>query len=203
MFLSLSLFSFRSDCIELDFKEIYYLVLNHFYFFHFNTSLRIYTIDGIDHYINGTNISWSIAEQYPSCQAFDLFDYLDKDDVKPKQIFFVLKATKEFGATIQFEERNMKTTRALKFKTLFHSGQAMTISRLSRERRYLFVFGIHQTEEMELFGNCVNYPTKKYLSFEECDDDFVKKEMDLTGLMPFWATKNYSMVTNQRYIIIV
>ena len=127
-----------------------------------------------------------------------MFDYLHKDDVKPKQIFFALKATKEFGATIQFEERNMKTTRALKFKTLFHSGQAMTISRLSRERRYLFVFGIHQTEEMELFGNCVNYPTIKYLSFEECDDDFVKKEMSLIGLMPFWVTKNYSMVTNQR-----
>ena len=37
--------------------------------------------------------------------------------------------------------------------------------------------------------NCVNYPTKKFKSYRECDEDFTIEEMQKIGVMPFWATK--------------
>ena len=39
----------------------------------------VYSIDNSMKRIDGVNISWPIAEQYPSCQPLDLFDYFDMD----------------------------------------------------------------------------------------------------------------------------
>ena len=63
-----------------------------------------------------------------------------------------------------------------------------------------FVSTISQTidTEFDQENNCKNYPTENYESFRDCDDEFVKKEVTKTGLIPFWVTKNYSSVTKLR-----
>ena len=45
-------------------------------------------------------------------------------------------------------------------------------------------------------ANCINYPSKKYSSFQECDEDFTMKEMKKIGVMPFWAAKDKNDVTS-------
>ena len=38
---------------------------------------------------------------------------------------------------------------------------------------------------------CTNYPTEKYSSFTDCDDDFVRRYLP-PGFKPFWAVDNTS-----------
>ena len=54
--------------------------------------------------------------------------------------------------------------------------------------------------EKDPLKTCVNYPHNGYETFGDCDlytflQD-LKKEYD--GIMPFWATTNYSTVTKLR-----
>ena len=42
---------------------------------------------------------------------------------------------------------------------------------------------------------CVNYPTKEYDSYTDCDDHFVRRSLP-PGLNPFWAVYNLSQATN-------
>ena len=38
---------------------------------------------------------------------------------------------------------------------------------------------------------CANYPTEKYSSYADCDDEFVRRSLP-PGLKPFWAVDNIS-----------
>ena len=42
---------------------------------------------------------------------------------------------------------------------------------------------------------CTNYPTEKYSSYADCDDEFVRRSLP-PGLKPFWAVDNISEATN-------
>ena len=44
-------------------------------------------------------------------------------------------------------------------------------------------------------SNCVNYPTDKYRSFSDCDQDFIKKTLP-EGLVPFWSVTNLSLASD-------
>ena len=47
-------------------------------------------------------------------------------------------------------------------------------------------------------ANCINYPNKKFNSFQDCDEEFVIEEMQKIGVMPFWATKGKNNVTSSK-----
>ena len=42
---------------------------------------------------------------------------------------------------------------------------------------------------------CANYPTEKYSSYADCDDDFVRKSLP-PGLKPFWSLDDVSEARN-------
>ena len=42
---------------------------------------------------------------------------------------------------------------------------------------------------------CVNYPTEKFSSYEECDTSFIRNVTKSLGVTPFWVTNGYSEVT--------
>ena len=56
--------------------------------------------------IQGKNIKWRQAEEFPSCQRFDLFDYYDMDSFTPDTIFFAFNKIDGLGATLLLEDRN-------------------------------------------------------------------------------------------------
>ena len=77
------------------------------------SSIGIYTIDHQHIRVYGKNINWPIAEQFPSCQVLDFFDYFDMDAITPKQIFIYFNAKYSMKATIYLEERNKAAARSL------------------------------------------------------------------------------------------
>ena len=42
---------------------------------------------------------------------------------------------------------------------------------------------------------CRNYPNRDFVSYGQCDHQFMKKKLD--GLTPIWMTENYSEVSTQ------
>ena len=45
--------------------------------------------------------------------------------------------------------------------------------------------------------NCINYPSKIFNSFQDCDEEFVIEEVQKIGVMPFWATKgNFNLTSS-------
>ena len=77
----------------------------------FVNEAAIYSIDKIYKIVNGGNIRWPIAEQYPSCQPLDLFDYFDMDAYTPLQIFFNFSIVDNMQVTLLIEDRNKVTSR--------------------------------------------------------------------------------------------
>ena len=43
---------------------------------------------------------------------------------------------------------------------------------------------------------CRNYPTEEFSSFSDCDSQFVRREDDAAGVVPFWAAEDLAEVTN-------
>ena len=75
--------------------------------------VRVHTIGHKNLIVSGKNVTWPIAEQFPSCQVLDLFDYFDMKDNTPKQIFFVFNSNYSMKATLLLEERNKVVARSL------------------------------------------------------------------------------------------
>ena len=47
---------------------------------------------------------------------------------------------------------------------------------------------------------CVNYPTEKYVSYEDCDRCTVyQKVLDKFNLVPFWSARSLDEVSMTRY----
>ena len=98
----------------------------------------------------------------------------------------------------------------------FHLNIVETNMALAKRRQYSFAYrgpfiGIDHLHSQKSFGlslkqshysdqdeetNCINYPSPKFSSFQECDEDFIFGEMKKIGVMPFWAAKDKNDVTS-------
>ena len=91
----------------------------------------------------------------------------------------------------------------MKSSRLIYNGPTLAINDLSNPLRHSSYISISQTKDTELDKDksCINYPFKKYLSYRDCDDEFVlQKVYEKYGIVPFWATKNYTNVSGSRLI---
>ena len=72
----------------------------------------VYSIDNKYKTVDGMNISWPIAEQFPSCQPLDFFDYFDMEAKTPLQILFTFYLVDNMQVTFLLEDRNKVTSRS-------------------------------------------------------------------------------------------
>ena len=72
----------------------------------------------------------------------------------------------------------------------------------SVEKRYAIkIFGNRFVEE-DPGNDCRNYPNDDFLSYKDCDDDYLRKEVDKIspGLKPIWITDDLSLATPQKVL---
>ena len=150
--------------------------------------------------ILGKNIKWRKAEEYPSCQRLDLFDYYDMDSFTPQQVFFAFNKIDNLGATLLLEDKNRVSSRSLRSNRLIYSGPSLISNNLATTTYQVIIIKISQTLDSELDSdkNCKNYPYQNFESYGSCDEDFVYQEVSKYGVMPFWATNDYENVTKIR-----
>lgn len=50
-------------------------------------------------------------------------------------------------------------------------------------------------------SNCINYPTQDYVSYSQCDKDYIRKELPV-GLIPFWtvSTDHINLASNNSFV---
>ena len=80
---------------------------------------------------------------------------------------------------IDIEDRLSQVNRRDEFSRMMYAGPDVEITNLHHtifEKTYLISFEqtIHKV-------NCTNYPTKRFKSYEDCDDFYIKKKMAKTG----------------------
>ena len=118
----------------------------------------------------------------------------------PEKILFKIKTSHTVSVLIEDRGKALRK-RLSKSNSLDYVGSLIeTKKNQSKIDRFLLSFT--QTIDLEQVAGsmCMEYPTKNFKSFYDCDEDFVYQEMKQKhNLMPFWAAKTFDEVTKLDY----
>ena len=89
-------------------------------------------------------------------------------------------------------------------KSCFHlcEGPDLVLSDLGQTKSRSTSIKLSQTiySDRDKSKSCVNYPTEKYNSYEECDQSNVyQRVLDEFNLVPFWTTRSLGEVSETRF----
>ena len=140
---------------------------------------------------------------YPFCYTLDLDKFFDmKKHSTVKSIYFNFKVSDNIGVSLYLEDKlTQSNKRSLKSNMLSYVGPGLLVNDLKNGafRKMMISFQQLINSEEDSSVNCTNYPNKKFISYEDCDRDYVYNTMkEKYGLVPFWTTNNMSEVTEQR-----
>ena len=150
--------------------------------------------------ISGKDIRWSlISSEYPNCQLVKYSD-LRPQRRAPAFLIFLFKNHSDMGLSVKLmDDNSVLRKRSLSSQVTDYIGTPMKIDKLSTQVFKRFFVALKQTKRLEGGPGieCRNYPTKKFSSYQECDEEFVYSTMKKHNVMPFWAAKSLQEVTNQ------
>ena len=153
--------------------------------------------------IKGDQIKWKPTPLYPDCQLLDLKDNLGYNFTKtPHSIQLILpKRPNTSFYVLILEKEKAPRRRHLKRNFLAYTGPKIESLDLMKPKAVRVIIGLSQFKYLERKGaqNCQNYPSEKFKTFQDCDEDFIENKMKSLGLMPFWATDNMEKVTRRRF----
>ena len=141
-----------------------------------------------------------LQPSYPDTNCL-LFDFSKKKSLNEKrliQIRFNFKQTDNLDTTalVRIVDRNTLLDRA----SYSYSGVSIkTDLRESKKLRYVVTLKQNIYVEEDESKGCKNYPFNGFADYGSCDEDFVSRSLREVGpphFVPFWATKNWSLVTN-------
>ena len=141
-----------------------------------------------------------LQPSYPDTNCL-LFDFSKKKSLNEKrliQIRFNFKQTDNLDTTalVRIVDRNTLLDRA----SYSYSGVSIkTDLRESKKLRYVVTLKQNIYVEEDESKGCKNYPFNGFANYGSCDEDFVSRSLREVGpphFVPFWATKNWSLVTN-------
>ena len=148
------------------------------------------------HLLKG-NEAFETIPIFPNCKTL-MINYSSP----PDRIVLNLKYNPMVEVSVLIEDRMKALRRRLsKSNSLDYFGPPIETKRLN-PKIYRFILSVAQTMELEEDPGsmCVNYPTKTFPSFHDCDESFVYQEMrQKYNLMPFWAAKSLDEVTQLKY----
>ena len=136
----------------------------------------------------------------PNCLTLDVKEVEDLKNEDILQIFFFFKPTSNYTAEILLEDKYRSCDRTLKSNRLVFSGSSLKNNKLQRKEAKQYIVKVKQTifNEKDESKNCVNYPTRKYKTFNECDEYFIQRVLDEfypQNFTPVWSTEDMSLVT--------
>ena len=115
----------------------------------------------------------------------------------PKRIKIDLLNLENVSFHLKIVERNMALARRRQYSYAYR-GPFIGIDTLNKLNSYGVSLKQSYYSDQDEKANCINYPNKKFYSFQDCDEEFVKDEMQKIGVMPFWAAKDNINVTSSK-----
>ena len=162
-------------------------------------SLRIITND-VEHILWPKDFKWSRAD-FRGCKMINLNHHFDMSQIVPTTIKFEFAQQENRFVSVKMQDVKKSTPRALNSNHFDYIGPHIQISDLLSPFFMTYVMKISSfvDSEMDLGKKCVNYPTKEFESYQDCDKDFVHREIQRTyDIMPYWASKSDAEVTNSK-----
>ena len=101
----------------------------------------------------------------------------------------------DYAVEVQLQGDTLDCNRNIKEHSLHSSGDAIRLNVENVWKAYMLDITQRVFVEDDPTNTCRDYPNKEYLSFKQCDDQFVRNL--LPGLTSVWMTDNYSEVSTQ------
>ena len=146
---------------------------------------------------------------FDNCIAVDflLCDSLEKEEIS---YIWIEPNSNSFFARKSLEiiplDRSLFTDRNLKDTKLYYSGYNIELEKgvpFGSSDDYVLELQQNIFVRDDLSKNCVDYPTKRYESYNDCDKDFVLTTLAEhygQDFLPIWATFHLENVTRSHYI---
>ena len=160
-------------------------------------NLGVYSTYGEMKYASTKNSSWD-SFLFPTCTKIDFLDFFKFTNFTPSEVIFYINKIEHLGMTVTLEEKNkMLHKRLLKNNMLSYFGPKIHIDDLSVPRDIRLMIRMTQklNPDKGEDSKCVNYPTKEYANYQQCDENNVYQKYKSKNFMPFWAAKFPSEVT--------
>ena len=130
----------------------------------------------------------------PNCRLVEL-----NTSSVPKRLIINLRKIENVSFHMNIVERNMALARRNQ-NSYAYNGPFLEIDNLHETSIVVIGLRVKQSHysDKDVKTNCVNYPTTRFKSFRECDEDFTHEEMLKNGIMPFWAVKGKNNVSKSK-----
>ena len=162
-------------------------------------ALKVYTKDG-EHVLWTRDFKWSRAD-YRGCKLINLNQYFDMSQIVPTSIRIEFAQQENRTVSVKMQDFKKATLRALNSNHFDYIGPPIQISDLVSPSIWTYALKISNFVDLEKDPGkkCINYPTKEFESYQDCDKDFVHREIQRTyDIMPYWASKSDAEVTNSK-----
>ena len=163
-------------------------------------ALKVSTKNGGEHVLWTKDFKWSRAD-YRGCKLINLNHYFDMSKIVPQSIRFEFAQQDNRIVSVKMQDFKKATLRALNSNHFDYIGPPIQMNDLISPSIMTYALKISNFVDLEKDPGkkCVNYPTKDFESYQDCDEDFVHQEIHRTyGIMPFWASRNAQEVTNSK-----
>ena len=114
-----------------------------------------------------------------------------------QQIFFYLGDFGNHEIDIHISGATLDCRRNIREHSFESSGDAIMLKEKHVSRAYMVDISQRVFAEEDPANSCRDYPNQEFLSYEHCDDQFVRNLLD--GLTPVWLTENFAEVSTQAF----
>ena len=182
-------------------EDLFKNLTRNYSFTDYHASVRVTTLLGSEISLKIEDVLKKDLINYPdNCQTLDLTHNSQIGQEGVKQITLKLFPFPEnFSVFIKLLGKSSTCSRNLAELAFSQSGEQIEHGRNWEKHFVVKVIGNKFPEE-DPGNDCQNYPNEDFQSYKECDNDFLRKEVDKIslGLWPIWLSQDLSMVTLQR-----
>ena len=131
---------------------------------------------------------------YPNtCRSLALSNMLEGKPIQ--QLLLYIGNLGNLSIEIQLNGNTLDIERNIKEHIFQSTGDAIMLNKDNVSRAYMVDISQRVFVEEDPTNTCRDYPNQEYLSYQECDDHFVKNL--LPGLTPVWLTGDFAEVSKQ------
>ena len=133
---------------------------------------------------------------YPNnCRSLALKSIPALEGKRIQQLFLQIGSLESHAVEIQLGGVTLECRRNIRGHSLQSTGDAIRLDRENVSRAYMVDISQRVFVEKDPANGCRDYPNQEHLSYEECDDQFLRSLVP--SLTPVWMTEDFDKVSTQ------
>ena len=162
---------------------------------HVFTGVSVFTKDGNLFDIPLYHLNDSRVNYPNNCRSLDLSKVPSLEGGQIQELVFYIGDLENYEIEVHFNGKTLDCRRPIKEHSLYSIGDPIRLVKDNTYKAYMVEISQRVFVEEDPTNACRDYPNKDYLSYEQCDDHFVRSL--LPGLTPIWLTDDLSEVSTQ------